>query len=119
MYTGNTLTDTLASSVDPDEMPHKVTFHQGLHCLQRKKQYSGTEIHLNLKLWPLDMYNELSKTENKGFMQELAVLKSDHTFGKLTQVAQQAMVAHLGASIMFRDTIIYDAQRQVTLNLKQ
>ena len=35
------------------------------------------------------------------------------------QVAQWAMIAHHGASIMFGDTIIYDAQRQVTPNLKQ
>ena len=34
------------------------------------------------------------------------------------QVAQWAMIAHLGASIMFGDTIIYDAQKQVTLTLK-
>ena len=32
---------------------------------------------------------------------------------------QWATIAHLGASIMFGDTIIYEAQRQVTLNLKQ
>ena len=35
------------------------------------------------------------------------------------QVAHWATIAHLGASIMFGDVIIYDAQRQVTLNLKQ
>ena len=35
------------------------------------------------------------------------------------QVAQWAMIAHLGASIMFGDTIIDDALRQVTLNMKQ
>ena len=29
------------------------------------------------------------------------------------------MIAHLGAIIMFGDTIINDDQRQVTLNLKQ
>ena len=34
-------------------------------------------------------------------------------------VAQWVTIAHLGASIMFGDTLIYDAQRQVTLNLKQ
>ena len=34
------------------------------------------------------------------------------------QVAQWATIAHHGASIMFGDTI-YDAQRQITLNLKQ
>ena len=37
----------------------------------------------------------------------------------LEQVAQWATIAHLGASIIFEDTIIDDAQRQVTLNLKQ
>ena len=37
----------------------------------------------------------------------------------LKQVAQWATIAHLGASIMFGEAIIYDAQRQVTLNLKQ
>ena len=37
----------------------------------------------------------------------------------INQVAQWATIAHLGTSIMFGDTLIYDAQRQVTLNLKQ
>ena len=35
------------------------------------------------------------------------------------QVAQWATIAHHGASIMFGDTIKYDAQRKITLNLKQ
>ena len=35
------------------------------------------------------------------------------------QVAQWATIAHLGASIMFGDILTYDAQMQVTLNLKQ
>ena len=34
------------------------------------------------------------------------------------QLAQWATIPHHGASIMFGDTLIYDAQRQVTLNLK-
>ena len=34
-YSGYLHTDTLANSEDPDEMPHNVAFHQGLHCLQR------------------------------------------------------------------------------------
>ena len=38
---------------------------------------------------------------------------------KKKQVAQWATNAHLRASIMFGDTIIDDAERQVTLNLKQ
>ena len=32
---------TPANGDDPDEMPHNAAFHQGLHCLQRLKQYSG------------------------------------------------------------------------------
>ena len=38
---------------------------------------------------------------------------------QIIQVAQWATIDHLGASIMFGDTIIYNAQRQVNLNLKQ
>ena len=34
----------LANSVDPDEMPHYVAFHQGLHCLLRQNQSSEKEI---------------------------------------------------------------------------
>ena len=45
------------------------------------------------------------------------LLNFDNPYFK--QVAQWATIAHHEASIMFGDTIIYDAQRQVTLNLKQ
>ena len=38
---------------------------------------------------------------------------------KFKQVAQWAAIAHLRASMMFGDTIIYDDLRQITLNLKQ
>ena len=37
----------------------------------------------------------------------------------LKQVAQWATIGHDGPSIMFEDTIIYDAQRQVILNSDQ
>ena len=40
---------TMANSEDPDEMQHYAAFHQGLHCLQRLKQPSGTEIHPNIE----------------------------------------------------------------------
>ena len=61
------------------------------------------------------------------FSDLLSVLKAmNHTSSKnpqiqklLEQVAQWATIAHLGASIMYGDTIIDDAQRQVTPNLKQ
>ena len=36
---------TLANSEGPDEMQHNAAFHQGLHCLLRLKQPSGTEVH--------------------------------------------------------------------------
>ena len=42
-----------------------------------------------------------------------------HSVSEKKQVAQWATIAHLGASIIFGDTIIDDAQRQVALNLKQ
>ena len=38
---------TLANSEDPDEMQHNAAFHQGLHCLLRRKQFSVTRIHHN------------------------------------------------------------------------
>ena len=41
--------DTLPNSEDPDEMWHNSAFHQGLHCLLRLKQHSGTEMHHNLE----------------------------------------------------------------------
>ena len=40
---------TLANSEDPDEMQHNAAFHQGLHCLLRFRQTSGTEKHQNLE----------------------------------------------------------------------
>ena len=40
---------TLANSADPDEMQHNAAFHQGLHCLLRLKQPSGTDIHHDLE----------------------------------------------------------------------
>ena len=36
---------TLANSEDPVEMQNNAAFHQGLHCLLKLKQSSGTEIH--------------------------------------------------------------------------
>ena len=45
---------TLANSEDPDEMQHNVALHQGLHCLLRLKQPSGTEINPNLENSPWD-----------------------------------------------------------------
>ena len=33
LYTDDSLTRTFVNSEDPDEMPHNVKFHQGLHCL--------------------------------------------------------------------------------------
>ena len=44
---------TLANSEDPDEMQHNAAFHQGLQCLLRLKQSSGTEIHHNLEILPM------------------------------------------------------------------
>ena len=32
----DSLTHSFANSEEPDEIPHHVTFHQGLHCLKPK-----------------------------------------------------------------------------------
>ena len=40
---------TLANSEYPDEMQHDAAFHQGMHCLLRLKQLSGTGTHHNLE----------------------------------------------------------------------
>ena len=53
LYTGNLKTGTLANSEDPDEMQHNAAFHQGLHCLLRLRQLSGTEVHHNSTCDPL------------------------------------------------------------------
>ena len=34
----------MANSKDPDEMPHRAAFHQGLHCLLRQNQYLDEEM---------------------------------------------------------------------------
>ena len=41
---------TLANSEDPDEMPHNAAFHQGLHCLLRKKRYSEKQMQFYLEI---------------------------------------------------------------------
>ena len=40
---------TLANSAYPDETQHNAAFHQGLNCLLRLKQPSGTEIYHTLE----------------------------------------------------------------------
>ena len=48
---------SLANTDDPGEMQqHNVAFHQGLHCLLRSKQTSGTEIHHNLETFTCDPF---------------------------------------------------------------
>ena len=34
----------MAKSENPDEMPHKAAFHQGLHCLPRQNLSSEKEM---------------------------------------------------------------------------
>ena len=49
---------TMANSEDPDEMPHKAAFHQGLHCSLRENQSS--ENFFLIKTYnpgPLNIYN--------------------------------------------------------------
>ena len=41
---------TLVNIEDPDEMPHDVAFHLGLHCLLRQNLSTEKEIYYFLKL---------------------------------------------------------------------
>ena len=44
------ITGTLANREDPDEMPRKVAFNQGLHWLLSSNQHLGIGIHHYLEL---------------------------------------------------------------------
>ena len=39
----------LGNSEDPDKMQHNAAFHQGLHCLLKLEQPSGTEKHHSIE----------------------------------------------------------------------
>ena len=52
---------TLANSVDPDEMPHDVAFHQGLHCLLR-------QIHLQRKKYNIFFDPLIYTIDHPGFI---------------------------------------------------
>ena len=41
---------TIADSVDRDEMPHNMAFHQGLHCLLRQKRSSENKLQFHLEI---------------------------------------------------------------------
>ena len=45
---------TMATSEEPDKMPHKAAFHQGLHCLLRQNQSLEKEIHYFLEIITYD-----------------------------------------------------------------
>ena len=47
---------SMASSEDPDEMPHKATFHQGLHCLLRQIDLQKKVIKMFLFLYNTCIY---------------------------------------------------------------
>ena len=51
--------DTFTNSEDPDEMPHKVAFHEGLHFAKVKKivRLKIQFFFINYNLTLLDMYN--------------------------------------------------------------
>ena len=48
LWSNNPKTVTLVNIVDPDEMPHNFAFHQGLHCLQRKKFQKEIQYYLEI-----------------------------------------------------------------------
>ena len=56
LKTRNPNVGTFANSEDPDEMPHDVAFHQGLHFLLRQKQSSEKEIQYFLEIITCDPF---------------------------------------------------------------
>ena len=44
LSTGNPSMSFMANTEYPDEIPHKVVFHHGLHCLLRQNRYSENEM---------------------------------------------------------------------------
>ena len=53
----NPKTGDSANSEDPDEMPHYVAFHQGLHCLLRQNQSLENEVYfLEISICDPSMY---------------------------------------------------------------
>ena len=45
---------TSVNSEDPEEMPHNVAFHQGLHCLPRQHQSSEKKYNMFLEIITCD-----------------------------------------------------------------
>ena len=54
LWTGSPEAGALANSDDPDEMPHNVSFHQGLHCLLKQNQSAERKIQ---HLWETIIYD--------------------------------------------------------------
>ena len=54
------INNTFANNKDIDKKLYNSVFHQGLHCLLRKKRFSDKNTFLNYNLTPLDLYNGLS-----------------------------------------------------------
>ena len=55
LWDSNSKTGALANSEDPDEMPHYMAFHLGLHFLLRQKRSLGKEIKYYLKIFTGDL----------------------------------------------------------------
>ena len=54
LYTGDSEMCTLTNGEDPDEMPHDVAFHQGLHCLHRQRRSSEKKYNFYLEIVTCD-----------------------------------------------------------------
>ena len=52
LYMETSFMSTSTNSEYPDAMPLNVTFHQGLHCLLKKKIYSYKKCNISFKLLP-------------------------------------------------------------------
>ena len=74
---------TLANSEDTDEMQHNAAFHQGLHCLLRLNQPSGTEmchtcgpLKYTMGSYCINMYGKVDQNTNRLKMHKIYIANS-------------------------------------------
>ena len=69
--------------------------------------------------WSAPLLSRCTGARPGGYKIFLILNSAEHEFYPAYKCKQWATIAHHGANIMLGDTIIYNALRQVTLNMKQ
>ena len=92
---------TLANSEDPDEMPHNVTFHQGVHCLLRHTQSSKKEIQYYLEIIICDPSIYRSTSLCQTCLSRIhGLCRSDHPFPNFSPLL------HCNSTLLMSNSVI-------------